>query len=165
MAAGIAAAAEAVVIALSQAVCLSHQPLSQIIQILGLNRISGKSQERESPRCDPSDSHRLTMKIPLTKRGRRRSLQGVVLTGLGRPTGPTPKPLKSPLVQGGTLFSSNVAPQGGMKNSHENGLTNLGGAVPAATWKLRPRQDRRAGVSGHAPRLPRFHPSRCGAAS
>jgi hypothetical protein len=29
-------------------------------------------------------------------------------------------PLKSPLVQGGTLFSSNVAPQGGMKNSLEN---------------------------------------------
>ena len=32
----------------------------------------------------------------------------------------TQNPLKSPLVQGGTLFSSNVAPQRGMKNSCEN---------------------------------------------
>ena len=30
---------------------------------------------------------------------------------------PAFKPPKSPLVQGGTLFSSNVAPQRGMKNS------------------------------------------------
>ncbi len=30
---------------------------------------------------------------------------------------PFQTPLKSPLVQGGTLFSSNVAPQRGMKNS------------------------------------------------
>jgi hypothetical protein len=35
-------------------------------------------------------------------------------------------PLKSPLVQGGTLFSSNVAPQRGMKNSSEIPLTKGG---------------------------------------
>jgi len=34
-----------------------------------------------------------------------------------------PTHLKSPLVQGGTLFSSNVAPQRGMKNSYEDGYT------------------------------------------
>ena len=34
-------------------------------------------------------------------------------------------PLKSPLVQGGTLFSSNVAPQRGMKNSLEDRLRCL----------------------------------------
>ena len=31
-----------------------------------------------------------------------------------------PPSISSPLVQGGTLFSSNVAPRGGMKNSPEN---------------------------------------------
>jgi hypothetical protein len=35
---------------------------------------------------------------------------------------PTPTPLKHPLSKGGTVFSSNVAPQRGMKNSRENPL-------------------------------------------
>ena len=39
-------------------------------------------------------------------------------------------PLKSPLVQGGTLFSSNVAPHGGVKNSFENWL-KVGATVPS----------------------------------
>src|SRR5687767_8438514 len=34
-------------------------------------------------------------------------------------------PLKSPLVQGGTLFSSSVAPQRGMKNSFELAAARL----------------------------------------
>ena len=37
-------------------------------------------------------------------------------------------PLKSPRVQGGTLFSTNVAPQRGMKHSAENLLLGRGGA-------------------------------------
>ena len=37
-----------------------------------------------------------------------------------------PNPPRSPLIQAGTLFSIDVAPQGGMKNSHENPLYKRG---------------------------------------
>jgi hypothetical protein len=112
----------------------------------------------------------LLRKSPLPKEERRRSLQGVVVTGLGKLTG-TPlsasrrlrgniliecgaamrhqkipsvgggeglrslhrsarlgfvpafkNPPEVPLVQGGTLFSSNVAPQRGRKSCLENKL-------------------------------------------
>ncbi len=39
--------------------------------------------------------------------------------------------LKSPLVQGGTLFSSNVATQRGMCGSLESGNWKAGAAVPS----------------------------------
>ena len=42
-------------------------------------------------------------------------------------------PLKSPLVQGGTLFSSNVATQRGMRGSLESG-----------NWKAEPLSQRRS---------------------
>ena len=50
-------------------------------------------------------------------------------------------PLKSPLVQGGTLFSSNVAPQRGMKIPSLGGVARSAGVGSFPTLQLTPGPD------------------------
>ena len=55
---------------------------------------------------------------PLLGEGWSEARVGLLINNPHQVVGYGPKtPLKSPLVQGGTLLSSNVAPQRGMKNS------------------------------------------------
>jgi hypothetical protein len=70
--------------------------------------------------------------------------------GLGRPTGhPLLNPPEVPLVQGGTLCSSNVAPQRGMRNFSEKQRDPVAGSYfcfeAASAWRIKFRMKASSG--------------------